>query len=470
MSKRTDDLHAQVETLRAEVLELSEIDEPTEDNLARGREALTELETAETALAESRAYDEKIEAIRTAAQDDKKVERTFEAPQVVTRRDPFGELDGVVRGFVPAGDLKARALNGIEDNKDSLITDAQREAAYSMVQKSSADVARHALLTGSPAYRSAFEKYLAAPEVFQAILEPEEREAVRTALSTSAANGGYGIPFLLDPQVVVTSDGAAGGFRDFARVETGTSNKWQGITSSGATAEWKTEGSQAADGSPTFGQPAITAHLADIFVFASYEVIGDAAALIAQLPSVLAEEKFEHEEAAFAIGSGSGAPYGVVTSVAAVTASRVSPTTAGTFTSASTADVYKTLAALPPRHRGMAHHIANYATWNIIRQMSGSAAGSHFWANLGANVPEQLLGRPIHEASGMDSSMTTGSEILLTGNFSRYLIYDRLGASLEFVPNIFGANGRPTGQRGWFYHWRVGADVLDVNAFRCLQL
>ena len=102
--------------------------------------------------------------------------------------------------------------------------------------------------------------------------------------------------------------------------------------------------------------------------------------------------------------------------------------------------------------------------------MSGSAAGSHFWANLGAGVPEQLLGLPIHEASGMDSSMTTGSDILLTGNFDRYVIYDRLGATLEYVPNIFGADGRPTGQRGWMYWWRVGADSIDDNAFRVLTL
>jgi HK97 family phage major capsid protein len=161
----------------------------------------------------------------------------------------------------------------------------------------------------------------------------------------------------------------------------------------------------------------------------------------------------------------------VVTSTTAVTASRVSPVTAGTFTSASIADVYKTLAALPPRHRSKASHIANYATLNIIRQMSASAAGSSFWANLGANVPEELLGRPVYEASAMASSMTTGSNILLTGNFGEgFVIFDRIGISLEYIPNVVGANQRPTGQRGWFATWRVGSDTVDPNAFRVLKL
>lgn len=469
MSKRTDDLSVQVESLRAELLELREVEDPTDEQVTRSEEALAEYETADAELVKARVHDEKIEAIRTAAANPAQVERTFEAPNVVVRKDPYGDLEGVRAGF-GANDYKSRALNALEDDKDSLVDDSQREAATKLIQRGGSDVARHALLTNSPAYRSAFQKYLESPDHYQVTLSDGEREAIRTALSTTAGNGGHAIPFLLDPQVVVTSDGAAGGFRDFSRVETGTSNKWQGVTSAGATAEWKTEGSQAGDGTPTTAQPAITAYLADVFVLASYEITGDAASLIAQLPGVLAEEKFEHEEAAFAVGSGSGAPFGVVTAVAAVTASRVSPTTAGTFTSASTADVYKTVAALPPRHRGSSRHIANYATFNIVRQMSGSAAGSHFWANLGAGVPEQLLGLPIHEASGMDSSMTTGSDILLTGNFSRYVIYDRLGATLEYIPNIFGADGRPTGQRGWMYWWRVGADSIDDNAFRVLRL
>jgi HK97 family phage major capsid protein len=75
-------------------------------------------------------------------------------------------------------------------------------------------------------------------------------------------------------------------------------------------------------------------------VFGSYEVLGDTN-IEQQLPAILQDSKDRLESAAFVTGSGSGAPYGVVTRVAAVTTSRVAPTTGGTFTTASVADVYK---------------------------------------------------------------------------------------------------------------------------------
>jgi hypothetical protein len=49
-----------------------------------------------------------------------------------------------------------------------------------------------------------------------------------------------------------------------------------GITSAGATAEWKAELAEAADASPTLAEPAITIHAGDAFVPYSFEVGMDA--------------------------------------------------------------------------------------------------------------------------------------------------------------------------------------------------
>jgi HK97 family phage major capsid protein len=54
------------------------------------------------------------------------------------------------------------------------------------------------------------------------------------------------------------------------------------------------------------------------------------------------------------------------------------------------------------------------------------------------------------------------------GDFSRYLIVDRVGLTVDFIPHLFGASQRPTGQRGLYCYWRNGAKVLDANAFRAL--
>jgi predicted phage gp36 major capsid-like protein len=56
--------------------------------------------------------------------------------------------------------------------------------------------------------------------------------------------------------------------------------------------------------------------------------------------------------------------------------------------------------------------------------------------------------------------------VLLSGDFSQYAIVDRLGATVEHLPLLVGANRRPTGERGWFLYWRTGADVLIPDAFR----
>lgn len=452
--------------LRSEIVELEAVEDPTEDQAARMEAVLPEWDEVKAEHDKLVARSEKVEAVRSASISEGNRERT--APEVKVRTsNPFENIDAVRAGYVSDSDVRARALTAIEQSSD--IDDDYREQATKMVQRSNG-VARLALLTGSPEYRSAFEKVLESPEAFQAFLTPEEGQALRTAMSTTVGNGGYAIPFLLDPSVILTSDGSTNPFRQISTIKQGTSNAWNGVSSSGVTAEWKSEGSQAADGSPTTGQPSITAHLADAYVFGSYEVFQDTN-LASELPALIADAKDTLEADAFAVGSGSGAPFGVVTSVTAVTASRVTPTTGGTFTSASIADVYKVLNAIPPRHRSRSSWLAEFSTINTIRRMGEAAgAGATFWANLGAAQPEQLLGLPVYESSEVVSAATTGSNILLAGDFKKYFIYDRIGMSLEYIPNVFGADGRPTGQRGWFATWRVGADVVDPNAFRVLKL
>jgi HK97 family phage major capsid protein len=474
MSKR-DELATKLEGLRSEIDELSAIDEAdlTDEQSARMVSVFPEWDETKVAHDALVERDDKVEAVRSASIKPSNRETT--SPQVNVRKDPFEGVSGLVRGHgegefsVSLGkdDIRARALTAIEQAEG--IEDSAKEAATQLVQRNNA-AGRLALATGSPEYRSAFEKIVEFPTSYHGLLDSGEQEALRTAMSTTVANGGYAIPFLLDPSIILTNNGTTNPIRSAATVKQGTSNKWNGLTSAGVTAEWKTEGAQAADGSPTVGQPSITAHLADVFAFGSYEVFQDTN-LATELPALIADAKDRLESAAFAVGSGSGAPFGVVTSVTAVTTSRVSPTTAGVFTAASLTDVYAVINAVPARHRSNSSWLANFITYNVIRRMGDAAgAGATFWANLGADVPERLVGLPVLESSEVVSAATTGSNILLAGDFKKYYIYDRIGMSLEYIPVLFGTSGRPTAQRGWFATWRVGGDTVDPNAFRVLKL
>ena len=71
----------------------------------------------------------------------------------------------------------------------------------------------------------------------------------------------------------------------------------------------------------------------------------------------------------------------------------------------------------------------------------------------------------------MASAVTTGNNVVLFGDFSRFYIVDRIGLSTEFIANVFDqTTGRPSGTRAWLMHWRVGSAVADTNAFRVLRL
>jgi predicted phage gp36 major capsid-like protein len=50
-----------------------------------------------------------------------------------------------------------------------------------------------------------------------------------------------------------------------------------------------------------------------------------------------------------------------------------------------------------------------------------------------------------------------------------FKIIDRVGMTVELVPQLFGAtSGRPTGQRGLYAYWRNGSKVIDPVGFRAL--
>ena len=81
------------------------------------------------------------------------------------------------------------------------VSDEARENATRMIEKVPG-VARMAMATGSPEYMSAFRSWLkglGAP-----VYTAEEAQAVRASMSLTSANGGYALPFLLDPTLIHT--------------------------------------------------------------------------------------------------------------------------------------------------------------------------------------------------------------------------------------------------------------------------
>nr|WP_052479106.1 phage major capsid protein [Kibdelosporangium sp. MJ126-NF4]CEL22155.1 Phage major capsid protein [Kibdelosporangium sp. MJ126-NF4]CTQ92936.1 hypothetical protein [Kibdelosporangium sp. MJ126-NF4]CTQ95571.1 Phage major capsid protein [Kibdelosporangium sp. MJ126-NF4] len=334
--------------------------------------------------------------------------------------------------------------------------------------------ARWAVTAGAEHYRTAFVKLLADPQRGHLLWTPDEGDAFRQAAETQTelramsggtdTAGGFMVPVTLDPTIMLSSAGSVNPLRQVARIVQTTTDGWNGITSAGATAEWKTEGASVADASPTLQSPGIPVHFGDAFVPYSYELGMDAAAFLAELARVLSDAADQLQATAYMNGTGTGQPTGLVTSLPP--ASRIATAAADTIVPA---DVVKLQNALPPRFQPRAQWCANLATINTLGSFETSNGSLRFPEVSGGN----LLRKPLHEASTLETAgSATGAgtdDVLLYGDFQHFVIVDRIGTSLELIPNLLDPNtGRPTAQRGAMLWFRTGSDVVVDNAFRLL--
>jgi HK97 family phage major capsid protein len=415
----------------------------------------------------------KLEAIRTATTRPETTENGDGKPETFTQtyrnnRDPFENIDAIRHGLVPTSEAKSRVLDAIEMANRSQWCDFPDEAAENatrLVQRfqgtmanpsrDARDLAWHMLRTGTQEYYDDFRDYVADPT------------GMHTQRATTNVTGslGFMLPFVLDPTIILSNSGSMNPYRQVSRVEPTTSNTWNGVTSAGVNAAFVGEATASTDASPTVSQLQITPQKAHAWVFGSYESLEDSD-LGTQLPQLFADAKDRLEEANFATGAGTGVlPQGAVTggttgNTAAATAYAV-------------ADVYTLQGRLPARFRRSAA-----ATWlgslsyiNRTRQFD-TAGGSSFWANLGSDTPERLLGKPIYESTSMSTATATGSLVLLFGDMSQYVIVDRVGMSVLYNPMITAAAtaNLPTGEAGWYAFWRTGAKVAVATAIQVLRI
>jgi predicted phage gp36 major capsid-like protein len=91
---------------------------------------------------------------------------------------------------------------------------------------------------------------------------------------------------------------------------------------------------------------------------------------------------------------------------------------------------------------------------------------------MGGNTGNQLLGYPCWRASAMSTGIDTGGEaIAILGDFEQFLVVDRIGMSVEFIPHLFDTGtGYPLGVRGLYAWWRNSSQCLAANAFRLLTV
>jgi hypothetical protein len=267
------ELRARIEALRAAMRTLNDAigdGEPT-DEQSRSWQA------AETELGErTRELDEAL----SADTDDARAER---AAAVQASRARWRSLQtGVPQQDLLAADARSamglpgreatqRATALLDDDDLCGHLDERQKVYFSrLVRQNNRDcrgqvIARLALMTSTEAYRNAWGKALSGREW---AMTSEERDAMaaveeyRTHMSLTDANGGYAVPVIVDPTIMLTSQGSPNDILRLCRIETITNDVWKGLSSAGATWAYKAEGAEFGDISPAVGSPSITTRMA----------------------------------------------------------------------------------------------------------------------------------------------------------------------------------------------------------------
>lgn len=330
-------------------------------------------------------------------------------------------------------------------------------------------IAKRLLLTETDAYRSAFMKAVTSPQPTWTSEEARAMDEFRAMSEGVDTAGGFGIPVLIDPSIILTSGAGAAPVLDLARVVTITTDEWKGVSSAGMSWSYDGEGTEVSDDSPTLAQPTVPVYTARGFIPYSIEVGQDYPGFAAEMRRLLDQGYIDLVANATINGTGSSQPTGIFTALDANTNVEVVVTTDGTF---SAVDLLKVWKSVPERYRGSSTWIMSTDVENEIRSFSANDTGAYYTVNLAEGGIGQLFGRPVRTTDyAPEFTGTTGAaNILVVGDFSQFLVAQRAGMSIELIPHLFGTtNGRPTGQRGWFAYARHGFDSVNDLGFRLLQ-
>ena len=387
---------------------------------------------------------------------------------VFTGNDPWDQNDSPALRHTSPEEAKSRALSAVE--LASGMTDDSREKATDILEKQdpTSVIARYALLTSDPDYLSAFAQSIRDT---QPLLTDAEIKAVRRvreyarAMSLTDSEGGFLVPFQLDPAVIVSSSLGVSDIRKIAKNVVATGDIWNGVSAGATSWSFDAEAAEVSDDASTYAQPTVVIHMARGFVPISIEAMMDESNVTEAVGTLLTAGRNDLEGSVLATGTGSGEPFGIVVALTGGS-SEVASATTDVF---AIADVNALFDALPARYQANSTWLANPIIYNEIRGFGTAGAPAPFITEL---KEEALIKRPLAVSSYMDSTHGSGDNlILIVGDFDNYVIAERIGMQVELVPMLFATgSNRPSGQRGLFAWYRVGADSVLDDALRILNI
>lgn len=465
-----DTLRDEIDYVRSAVIDLNTRaagEGISDDELRSATEGLDWLEANERKLAEYERLERAAKSPATARPAD--AARDFQHQR---RVDP--EYSGDIRSL-SRNELRDKALATLDRSTKEY--DHLDDAAVAKVERftrrpdtsddphSDADpgiakwVAKRLLETENAHYRSAFMK-----TIYGRPLTDAEARAMNI---TTTTQGGFGVPILIDPTIMITDQGSSNPFWSIADVKTITTKDWRGVSAGGVTFAFETESAAANDLTPTLAQPTVYAHRVQGAMPFTIEVEMDYPSFASEVGNLLMVGYDDVCLNKFTTGSGTGEPWGIFEACEQAT-SQVTVTTDALL--GVPTDINKVFVALPQKYRGNASWLMNIDVNQDI-QAAGSDSLATQTANLVAGAIDTLKNRPVYESSYAPTfSGTTGAaSILVIGDFRNFVIAQRAGLNIEAVQHLVDTTtGLPTGQRALYAWARVGSDAVVDNAFRML--
>lgn len=364
------------------------------------------------------------------------------------------------------------ALRSLDRVASNLPAERQDEVETSI--RASTQYAAEFEAAAAPEYARAFWKLIVNGESrAQYSFTAAEQDAMAHMMHVSQramsegtpSAGGFAVPVLIDPTVMMTAQGSSNAILDLARKIDVNSNVWKGISSAGVSWSFDAEGATVSDDTPTLAQPSVTVYTARGFIPYSIEIGEDFPGFQAEMGKLLTEGYDELLADKLARGSGSGEPRGILTALDANTNVEVVVTTDGAF---GDVDIYKVWKALGERFRNNATWLMSVDVANRVKQFESGNGAIKF--------PEvangQLMMRSLRTSSYFpDFTATTGAaNLLVVGDFSNYAVARRTLMRVELVPHLVDVTtNRPTGTRGLFAYARIGGNMLVDEGARLLQ-
>jgi HK97 family phage major capsid protein len=456
------ELRDQVAALQAEIESLAAIEEITPDQDARLTAVLDEFDARKSELDAAEIRAARVEAAKAAI-----TERGvgFDAPQIMKRTETKVDIRSASRGEVRDAAMKILETEGRDlaprqaDHVDRLLNTRNGNT-------DGGEIAKRMILTETDAYRSAFVKGVTQTAPAYTAEEVSALNEFRAAALSPDSAGGFGVPVLIDPTIILTSGAADAPILNLARIVTITTDAWKGVSSAGVSWSYDAEASEVSDDAPTLAQPSIDVYTARGFIPYSIEVGQDYPGFAEEMRRLLDQGYIDLVASQSMTGT---TPVGIFTALDANTNVEVVVTTDGTF---SAVDLLKVWKSLPERYKARATWIMSTDVENEIRSFSANDTGAYYTVNITQGGIGNLFGRPVITSDyAPEFTGTTGAaNILVVGDFSNFVVAQRAGMTVELVSHLFGTtNNRPTGQRGWFAYARHGFDSVNDNGFRLLQ-